>query len=447
MATAAHHQYRTVPIGVADRGPSAWVDLPLDQTVTYAALQSAHNLQNIPFYLEWRAITPLGAREMIRSARFVISPPAPLIVSENFVTPNQAEVYQRPVNQLLSRTAVRSSFFPRGTSPLFDTLLANPESQWVVRSPADKAYVGIFNNRGDVAYTWNDPNLTNPTRHTDVNALFVPLAGLVEGLHTLYYQTTNVLDQHSPIQRVAFLVDNTPPEISLFYRSDHSLGYVVGPGTPLRFEVQDVGSNGGTGLLTVPGNPGSTVPHNSTFTLGETNLAEEGSQAGLTGAMLTLTATGRDLVANHVTESIEVYYDRTPPSLTLTRVEGGLPLTEGYRVFTNTVQLALRAQDNAGIQPLVAIVTTADGGQLVSEPFALGLIGALPNDFAGVVPLAPGRNQVRIVGEDLAGNSTALEVLVDYSQALFDQEPIEVLTPRLALDTCYTATGLRAKLH
>ena len=71
---------------------------------------------------------------------------------------------------------------------------------------------------------------------------------------------------------------------------------MVGPNTPLQFEAQDAELGGATGFMTVPGHPDGGVDAGSAFTLGQTDLAQAGTQQGLVGAFVTLSAEAWDRV-------------------------------------------------------------------------------------------------------------------------------------------------------
>ncbi|HXF61377.1 MAG TPA: hypothetical protein VNK95_07160, partial [Caldilineaceae bacterium] len=440
--SAAAYQYRVVKLDGSGSPPSDWVQVGTNGAVSFETLRTTYGLDNVPFALEWRSINGRGGREHIRSARFVIAPPAPQIVSDQILTPNPAEVHRRPISELYGR-AVRGTILAQLNNPLLPIIQSNPEAQWVLRAPANKAYVAVFSHRGGVDYAWDDPNLSNPTRQENVAALTLPLAGLSEGLHRLTFETFNAVGERSPRQHIFFLVDNTPPAVTFQASANHALGYLVGLNTPLSYSVHDVASNGGTGSLNVPGHPAGVIPPDTVFTLGETTLDEQGKAAGQVGAQVTLNATGRDWVNNSTTTSIQVYYDWTPPAISLVEVDA-LPTAGGYRTFTDTVHLTLNiTEQGAGLLPVVAHPLTADGNQLVSDPFVLGGNGGFPNAFAGTVRLAPGLNTVTVVAQDSVGNSSTLSLQIEYNQAPFDQEPLELMTPRLNIK-CYSPTGAPA---
>jgi hypothetical protein len=414
---AASHQYRVAWAGGSGAEPEAWVSLPLDQAVDFASLQDSYDLQNRPFYLEWRAINERGAYEMIRSARFVIEPDAPQVVNQEILgLLNEIHVVDPGAGDITP-------------------------ADWVIANPSNKVYLGLFDHSGHVEYAWDDPDFGNTTVERDRNALFLPLSGLSEGTHTLFFETFNDLDDRSPRQSVTFLVDNTPPQLAFQYETDHVLGYIAGPQTPLTFSVLDDGAPG-QGTITVPNHPDSPLPNDTIFGLGETDLAELGRQAGQVGGFVTLTAQGSDRVDNTATQEIEVYYDWTAPEISLTGINDTLPTSFGYRTFSDTVRITVDVDERgaAGLQPVRAQTITANDDHYVSLTFVQGGNGSFPDHYAGTVNLAPGLNTIIIVAQDTVGNVNTLEVQIEYSQVAFDQEPLQVLTPRLDI-TCYNAGG------
>ena len=434
---AQRYEYRVWRADGSGAPPTAWKSLSPGQSLSFQQLQNAHNLPDVPLLFEWRSINQNGGREMIRSAWIFIEPDAPQVIHQSIFTPSQNEVYRRPLQSLLGAKGVRGSFFQGVTSlqPLLNQITNAPESQWVVRNQATKALALTFSHRGGIKYVWDKPNFTGTITQNNVTGVVLPLAGLSDGLHTLYFETFNNLGQRSPRQQIRVLIDNNPPLVSLFYRSDHRLGYVVGPHTPLRFEVQDLETEGGTGSLSVPGYPGGSVPANATFTLGETDLDEQGRANGLVGANITLTATATDLVGNQRTEAIKVYYDWTPPALTLQSIspaisQGG----NAYKVFTDTVTIQVQVVDG---EPPKAHVLTESNSNWTSEPFTLQGV----NTFQGQARLSPGQNLVTIASRDAVGNVGSQTLQVEYVRTDNTGEPVDLLSPRLPLDKCYDENG------
>lgn len=434
---AQRYEYRVWRADGSGTPPTDWQSLNPGQSLSFGQLRDAHSLPDVPLLLEWRSINQNGGREMIRSAYLFIEPQAPQVTSQTILTPNQDEVYRRPSGALLGDRAVRGSFFQSipEIQPLLDQITNAPESPWVVRDQSTKALSLAFTHRGHVEYVWNNPDFTGTTTLNDVTGLVLPLSGLPDGLNTLYFETFNAFGERSPRQQISILIDNNPPLTSLFYRSDHSLGYVVGPNTPLRFEVQDLETDGGSGSLTVPGYPGGSVPANTTFTLGETDLDEQGRENGLVGADVSLTASAVDLVGNEQSETIQVYFDWTPPALTLQSVENAISLGgDAYQAYTDTVTVQVQVVDG---EPPIAQVLTENGGAWTSPPFTL----QGTNTFEGQVRLNPGENLVTIGSRDAVGNVGTLTLNVEWVVMAPDGEPLDLLSVRLPKDQCYDENG------
>ena len=449
VATAVMHEYRVVP---ADSGaPSAWVELAPGQTVGFATLVQTHSLSNKPFYLEWRSRNNKGGREMIRSARLVVIGEAPQVVDTLFHTPNPAEVLRNSRNSLLALKAVRGPAvrkipqFEAGQLPILNAILDKPESDWVVRNPATKAFTAIFDTRGDVEYVWNDESFTNPTRRNGQNGLLVSLAGLSEGPHTLLFETIQTTQtgegpiiKRSPRQRVRILVDNTAPSVQFLGDVNHPIGRVVGPRTPLRFTVEDVGSNGGTGTMAVPGLPAGVVHENESFSLGETNLKQQMEAAGIVGGFVNMNVTARDAVTNTRNVTVQVYYDIAAPQITLVELAGALPAgANTYNTVQEQLQIAVNVSDaGSGLRPPIVEVGTASAGTHgVTEPLELGGMPSHPTSFGGTIRLSPGENAIIITARDFGDNIGRLMLTVHRNPALTDQFPVDLLSPRLTNST------------
>jgi hypothetical protein len=436
--TATEHEYRVVRADNSGLLPSQWFSVAPGAAAVFSDLRDAVGLnpKGESFYLEWRSVNEAGGREMIRTARLVIEPAAPQVVSEVMIGAED-EYYRRPRHSLVGGNATRPSFFDvaPGIGDQLAAITGAPESSWVVSNQAGKGLMLVFDHRGHVAYAWDDPGFSATTTLRDVHCLCLELEELTDGLHTLSYETFNDLGERTPRQHVNILVDNAPPLVSLFYQSDHSLGYVVGPQTPLRFEVQDLETEGGGGSLTVPGHPAGAVPANSTFTLAETNLEEVGRDAGLVGVAVTLTANAVDLVGNRHTEEIEVYYDWTAPAISLESIAGTVPVGVGsYRAYTDTLTLVVEVSD--GPSP-TAQTTTGAGGMWASAPFVL----QSGRQFQGEVRLSPGENTVTIRSEDVVGNVGSLNLNITYEPNDPDTEPLAILSPRLQIPNCLNDSG------
>ena len=453
---AVKHQYRAAPVEGGE--PSEWTDLSPGTTVKFSDLVQTHGLSNRPFYLEWRAVNARGGREMIRSATIAVIGEAPQVVEEVIHTPTSAEVHEYPRNVRVGLKAVRNSTVSKlatldpGQLTVFNNITNRPEAHWAVRNPGTKALAAIFDMRGDVDYKWDDESFSNPTHRSEVNGLLVPLAGLPEGPHTLFFETSKttningtIIVRRSPRQRVRVLVDSTAPAIQFLGEVNHPVGRVVGPRTPLRFTVEDVGSNGGTGTMTVPGHPNGTVPANTTFTLSETNLKQQMESAGLVGGFLDLTISARDAVNNARQETIRVFYDIAPPQITLKQLNGASPA--GQNAFTTVqdqLQIAVEVKDaGAGFKPpIVQISSAATSGSGVTEPLQLGAIGTLPNAYGGTIRLSKGENTVIVSSRDFGDNLGTLSLTINRLDNIADQQPLDLLSPRVTHNTFFDTNGI-----
>lgn len=454
--TATGHQYRVLPVEAG--APSAWTDLSPGSTVRFSDLVQAHRLSNRPFHLEWRSVNARGGREMIRSATIVVIGEAPQVVEEVIHTPVPAEVHRYARNVGIGLKAVRNATIRKLVAAdaiqqgVLAAIIARPESRWAVRNASSKALAAIFDMRGDVEYAWDDESFSNPVRRTGVNGLAIPLAGLAEGPHTLYFETSKTttlggttVTRRSPRQRIGVLVDNTAPSVQFLGEVNHPVGRVVGPRTPLRFTVEDVGSNGGTGTMVVPGHPGGAVSANNTFNLGETNLREQMLAAGIAGGFVDLTVNARDAVNNARIETLRVFYDITGPEITLRQLSGATP--SGEKRFTTVqdqLQIAVDVRDAAaGFKPPIVQISsaaTADAG--VTEPLTVGAIGTLPNSFAGLIRLSPGRNTVIVSARDFADNLGTLTLTIDRVDNITDQQPLDLLSTRVPHNIFFDTNGV-----
>jgi hypothetical protein len=442
---ASSFEYRVQKVGF---GPFAWTNAAVGQTLSFLSLRSTFGLTNVPFRLQWRAINAKGGREMVRTATIIIGGDAPQIVSANIITPNPDHVYKRQPH-LLGTSGLRSTFFTsRPLLPGLSQIVSVPEASFVVRQQQSKALAVIFDSRGEMEYVWDNPSFTATTKLTNANFILIGLTNLSDGAHTLYFETSKTfsgITKKSPRQSVVIVADNTKPEIAFQYKSDHSLSYVVGPQTPLRFTVEDIGSDGGTGTATVPGYTNGLIPHNKTFFLGDTNLREVGQSNGMSSGFVTIGLTGTDVVGNTTSTNIQLFYDWTPPTVSVLDVVGGTQLSSNtWRVFTNTTSVALRITDTASgfTPPSVTVTPLLDGNLAQTDPFTLGFLPAWPSDYAGRVKLGPGTNLLYATTTDVVGNMVSLPFYIDFLAEPFDTVPLDQLTYRRDdVTNCYTATG------
>ncbi len=434
--SAAKHEYRVIRTDLENNVVFDWMTLDLGESVAFSDLQNAFNLENKSFHLQWRSINTTGGKEMIRSAHFVIDLTVPKIVNENIFAINPAEVYQRQSLNGLHRVALRTDYFSQISHPLLTTITQNPEAKWVVKNPDNKALTFSFNTRSSFSYRWNNDNLDSPLRvNNDVLGSLVTLQGLNDGLNTLYYQLSN-LAEIGPVQSVSVFVDNQPPEVEIICEGTASFLCLVGPNTPLQFTVHDLESNGGTGTLAIDGYPGGVIPPGRQFTLGETNLKTLGQAAGAVGIVVPLTVNASDLVDNTIAETLEIYYDWTPPEVIIEDIDG-LPIEGGYRVFSREalIEVSLDSSNGGAEAPVAQIISIA-GGAMSHSDFQLNDSGR----YEASIMLQPGQNRIIIASRDIVGNVGSTEVMVEYSEAQFDQVPLTLLSNRVQ-DNCYNAAG------
>ncbi|MEO5803071.1 MAG: Ig-like domain-containing protein, partial [Verrucomicrobiota bacterium] len=442
---ASSFEYRIQKIGFA---PFAWTNAAIGQTLSFLSLRSTYGLTNTPFRVQWRSLNAKGGREMVRHANVIIGGDAPQVVSANIITPDPSHVYKRQPH-LLGSLGLRSTFFTlRPSLPGLSQITSVPEASFVVRQQQTKALALIFDSRGEMEYVWDNPAFTGTTKLTNANFILIGLTNLSDGAHTLYFETSKTfsgITKKSPRQSVVVVADNTKPEIAFQYKSDHSVSYVVGPQTPLRFTVEDIGSDGGTGTASVPGSTNGLIPHNKTFFLGDTNLREVGKSNGMSSGFVTIGLTGTDVVGNTTTTNIQLFYDWTPPTVSVVQVTGGTQLSSNtWRVFTNTTTVALHITDTASgfTPPIVTVTPLLDGNLAQADPFALGFLPAWPSDYAGRVKLGPGTNLLYATTRDVVGNMVSFPFYIDFRAEPFDTIPLDQLTYRRDdITNCYTATG------
>lgn len=447
--TAQVYEYRIVFEDGSVAG-SGWMDFGASAPpLTFQSLRSPATPLDVPFYLEWRSVNEEGGREMIRSARISIIADAPLVTDTLVLSPDPGDVYEPPNSSRLG-AAVRGAVFDQLVAldpaqlPLLNAIRLSPESDYILRNGATKALVLLFDKRGSVEYTWDDATFTNPAREDDIGSLFLSPLTFGEGPHTLYYQTiidTLGVETRSPIQTLRVTIDDTAPEITFLGAPNHPLGLVVGPASPLVFQVEDLLSGTGAGTLVLdPGNP-IEIESNQVFSMSETTLKAQFEGAAIVGAFVDLPITARDRVGNETTESFQVYYDVTPPDLTLVDLVGSLPTgPDAYRVFGPTVDLVIDRADQGGgasEPPQVSIGTTSDVANQSAGAMVLGGVSGYPGSFGLSLNLSPGLNFVNIRAEDIAGNVSILALRVEYQEETFDQDPLELLSPRLGPDACW----------
>ena len=438
---AVHHQYRFVPLYLDDPVPTPWEQLDLSTSRSFDDAVIAHNLQDTPFEIQWRAVNVRGAREMIRSANIIVDSTPPL-VTDVLLNGNTAEIVKRERNRLRGGNAIRSSYFDKVTSRATDlmALKAAPEPDWQIRNPAAKFLVAIFDKSGSVDYTWNDPTLSSPTTLTDVNALFLVLDVLTNGLNTLTFQPFTEgggSENRGPVQTIRVFVDNTPPEHSLTGLVPDPIGVRVGPCTPLQYRVQDLESGSGMGSISVVGFTNASFASAQIFQLRETDVIDQikAFDPISVGGFITLAANATDLVQNVSSTNFIAYFDFTAPTLTNVTVIGGTPTATGAQVFTNTVQIAVDVRDpnSSVLVPPCAVFENIDTEQATcSAPFTFEQSVGVFARYTGTVYLAKGVSAMQIVCRDVFGNINAFPLTIEYlDPPISTNSNLNLLTPRI----------------
>ena len=428
-----------------------WTQLAPGESLTFKGLVTAHNLQEQPFYIEWRSINQRGGREMIRSARFVVAGAAPQLVDSNVLSPDPAQVFKSQRRSLIGGHAVRSSSFKRLLNAneilQLSGLTSQAEANWVVSQPQNKALTLSFDRSGSLIYEWDDNQLQNAETIANVSAHLVTLAGLNEGVHTLFFRTFNPLTPNdlSPLQRIRVQVDNTAPRLNFELQKNHPLGVVIGPSTPLFFSVEDFGSNGATGELTVAGNSRWVFPAGEAFSLQQTELKQQLEAAGIVGGDVDLTISSHDAVNNTRTENFRVYYDITAPVLSVNTLTPVIEVgTDEYQLFTATVDLVMDVADAgsglAKAAPVMVIAGEKSGYQL-SEALTLGGVSGFPNKYGATITLPMGRSKVMVEASDFAGNRGVKDFTIERIDPVVQNVALDIVSPRLDSNICFNATG------
>ena len=440
---AVEHEVRFVPRFAADPLPSAWVSMTPGSSNTFGAALSSAGLGDQPVFMQWRAVKENGAKEMIRQATILMVGDPPQVANTDMLGFANEIVRQEP-RRLGGGLTARSSFFEKLPHRALElqAIKAGPAPEWILRNQSGKAFVAIFDKVGSVDYAWNDPTFASPTRRENVNALFLELGDLADGIQTLTFEPftqVGALENRGPRQTVRILIDNTPPEHSFAGRVVDAIGFRVGPATPLIYRSQDLESGGASGAIQVVGFTNTTFASGQPFRLGETDIIDQiksgpgGSE--LVGGFITFQAAATDRVGNVSTTNFQAYFDFTPPTLTNLTAIGGLPVQGGFRVFTNKVSLRVDVREPNSSEysaPAASFVNVDTDEAGTSESFAFEqTIGAFAR-YTGSVEVALGTNVLQVGSEDVYGNIGVAPLLIIYDRPdAFDTVPLTVLTPRI----------------
>lgn len=448
--SAQAHEYRLV----SDDGSSIiqdWSTLTNGSTLSFDNLENTNDLQDTPFYIEWRSINQRGGREMIRSARFVVAGAAPQVIDSNILGGQPSQILRTSRTALMGSNAVRGRVFEQlldnPASTFLNTIKALPEANWVISQAGNKALTLVFDKPARLNWAWEDSQLQNPQTVDNVSGHLIELDGLDEGVHTLYFRTANPLSPQvtSPIQQLRIQVDNTAPLVNFELTENHPLGVVVGPATPLSFSIQDVGSNSATGELVVAANADWSFPSDRLFSLQQTGLKQQMESSLIVGGFVELEIASEDQVGNKQTETRTVYFDITEPEISLLELTPAVQITAGeYQLLTQQVDIVIDVSDSgSGIldrQPVLVISGEHEGFQF-SEALTLGGVGGYPDKFGATVSLPYGRNRLAVAISDFAGNIGSLGLIVERIDPVIQDANLDIISPRLDSNSCFNASG------
>lgn len=449
--SAVSYEYRLT----SDDGASIisdWNSVSPGQLVSFNDLLNANALENRPFYMEWRSVNERGGRELIRSARFVVAGAAPQLVLADILAGNSQQVVKVGRGELIGANAVRGRAFDRilNTTEIAQliSLTAQSEANWIVSQPAGKALTLGFDVSGNLQYAWNDSALLNPQTRNNVAGELITLDTLAEGVHTLYFRTANPLTptQFSTVQQIRIQVDNTAPRLNFELQQNHPLGVVVSPNTPLYFSIEDYGSNAGSGQLTVAGNADWIFPAGESFSLQQTELKQQMQAVAIVGGDVVLSVSGTDRVGNTRTESYTVYYDITPPELSVLQLTPVILVagSDDYQLFTDSVDLVLELNDAgsgmSGAAPVLLIAGEVEGYQM-SQALTLGGVAGFPTKYGASITLPMGKNRLTIAMQDLAGNTGELSLAIERIDPVVQDADIDIVSTRIDNNTCFNNSG------
>lgn len=439
----AYHQYRFLPRYASNPQPTPWEHLDPGNSRSFSNALAAHGLLEQTVEIQWRAVNLHGGREMIRAATLVPVGDPPVVANTDMLGLS-SEIAKPQARRLRGGLARRSTFLEGLAHRAADVIAIRsaPEPDWLVRNQAGKALVAVFDKIGSVDFAWNDPALVSPTTRTNVNALFLTLETLADGLNTLTFQPfTQVLgvERRGAVQTLRVFVDNTLPEHSFTGLEVGAIDWRVGPATVLQYRAEDLESGGAQGSVSVVGFSNTTFTAGSTFRLGDTDIIDQIRAAPggdvLVGGIITFQTTATDAVGNVAGTNFQAYFDFTAPTLTNLVAVGSLPATPGVRVFTNQIVLKVDVREpNASpfLPPVAAYQNLQTGEASAGMPFGFEQTAGAYARYTNALTLFPGSNLVQVVCQDVYGNVSSTTLLVDYAQApAWDTTALQVLTPRI----------------
>jgi hypothetical protein len=439
----AYHQYRFLPRYASNAQPTPWETMNLGNSRSLSNALAAHGLSEQTVEIQWRAVNLHGGREMIRAATLVPVGDPPVVASTD-VLGFSNEIVKRDRRRLRGGLARRSTFLETLPHRAADVaaLRSAPEPDWTIRNQASKALVAVFDKVGSVDFAWNNPTLSSPTTRTNVNALFLTLESLTNGLHTLTFQPFNEvlgIERRGPVQTLRVFVDNTPPEHSFTGLEVDAIGWRVGPATVLQYRAEDLESGGAQGTVSVVGFSNTTFAAGSTFRLGDTDLVDQIHAAPggdvLVGAFITFQTSATDPVGNLAATDFQAYFDFTAPTLTNLIAVGSLPAAPGVRVFTNRIVLKVDVREpntSPYLPPVASFQNLQTGEASVGDAFGFEQTAGIYARFTNALTLFPGSNLVQVVCQDVYGNVSSAALLVDFAQPpASDTNALQLLTPRI----------------
>jgi hypothetical protein len=442
-ATAAAVEYRTVAQNPDQSMEyNNWVTVPNGHTAPFSTLIESYGLSGERlFRMDWRAVNESDAREAIRSAFFAIDDLPPSLTNVGIFhvgVENSPQIFGKQNRSMEGLRLVSSRL-----TQLYqqDAWLAQVENKplidWVVKDQSNKIMLLQFDTDATITYQWNQP-LTDPESRSTVNQnISFIMSDLPDGPNTLYFRARDGAGNETNVRMIIVLVDNHPPSIALDYEPPTYLNWVVGPETPLSILAEDLGTQIVSGSVTVPG-LSDPLPLGSTFSLGNTDIAEQGKAVGAYGIFVPISVTAADAVGNSVSQTFQVYYDWTPPDLDLQFV-GRNQLTQG-NVYLQSDGTYITSERRVHVE--ITVTTNAAGFGLVvwqnSNPQSDLIRGGGPffggqfiRGFAygGWIDLFDGENHIVISTTDDYGQHASIIIVVERTDELFQdvERPIELV--------------------
>jgi hypothetical protein len=442
-ATAKEIEYRVVV-----KGPDQsmlyhdWVTVSDGHTASFATLTEPYDLSGErQFRMDWRAVNQADAREAIRSAYFAIDDLPPSLTNVQIFhvgVENSTEIFGNHNRSMEGYRLISSQLTPLfQQTPWLAQVENKPLMDWIVKDQSNKIMLLQFDQDATITYQWNQP-LTDPeTRNTVNQNISFILTELPDGPNTLYFRARDNAGNETNVRLITVLVDNQPPSVALDYEPPTYLNWVVGSETPLSILAEDLGTQVVTGSIVVPGFT-DPLPLGSTFSLNQTDIADQGKAIGAYGIFVPITVQATDAVGNSVNETFQVYYDWTPPELDLQYV-GRNQSTQGnvylrsdgtYITSERRIHVEITVTTNAAGFGLVVWQNSnpqsdliRGGGPFVGNQFIRGFA------YGGWIDLFDGENHIVISTTDDYGQHASIIIVVERTDELFQgvERPIELV--------------------